>query len=111
MGGPPLCCGTLQKVCREGDIIGGGDISRFHLMEDVTQPVVGIQRIDCVAEERWVESHKLWQCDGRWRLVGIGTGKLIDHPLYKLAVHFELLHHSCHIVRRWWIIVSHPAQF
>ena len=42
---PPLSCGSLQEEGSKGDIAGRGYISRLHLIGDVTEPVISIQRL------------------------------------------------------------------
>src|SRR3954465_5195997 len=119
-----MCPTTGQRghAGREVNVIGSAHISELQLTSDVTKPIIGIQRLFRLVEERGIETHEIPQSNHRRLvlvLVLVLVLELIYDSLHKHLVHLKLLHHRGHVVRRRrWIVgtttttttTNHPAR-
>src|SRR3954466_8748503 len=111
VGVPPMCSGASEEVSREGDIVQSMDDSRLKLAVDITEPIIGFQRLLRVVEGRGVEPHEPLQVNTILMvLIVVLVLELINDSLHELLIQLKLLHHRSHIVRRWrWFVSTLPT--
>src|SRR3954462_15356293 len=114
----------MQEMGREVNVISSVHPSELQLTVDVTEPIIGIQRLCRLVEGRGIKTHEIPESNHRRLvlvLVLVLVLELINNSLHEQLVHLKLLHHCGHVVRRRrWIVgttttsttttSSHPAK-